>query len=218
MNAGMRDVINLAWKLPLILAGQSKPQLLHTYQAERAAHAADLVEWAVALGRLMENLAAAEAAERAGSAAPDLPAASRSSGYGQGRESPPLRDGVIMLEQVSDTGSTGYLFSQPQVRDNADPGRPPFLLDTLLGQGFAIVTRDDGDLPLNTASQALIERLNIPVVSLQGLSLVRGHFDRLFDHAGTAVVRPDRYVFGHTSNDIDINALLAALADRLYLT
>ena len=43
MNSGMRDVINLAWKLPLVLNGQCAPSLLDSYQAERDDHAHDLV-------------------------------------------------------------------------------------------------------------------------------------------------------------------------------
>jgi 3-(3-hydroxy-phenyl)propionate hydroxylase len=66
MNAGMRDVINLAWKLPMVIKGVTSDRLLDTYQSERMPHAQDLVEWAVAVGQLMEHLAAAEAAERDG--------------------------------------------------------------------------------------------------------------------------------------------------------
>ncbi|GIS21104.1 MAG: hypothetical protein CM15mP120_30200 [Pseudomonadota bacterium] len=47
MNSGMRDVINLAWKLPLVLNGICTPALLESYQAERNDHANDLVSWAV---------------------------------------------------------------------------------------------------------------------------------------------------------------------------
>jgi hypothetical protein len=60
--------------------------------------------------------------------------------------------------------------------------------------------------------------LNISTVTLQELAVVRGHFDRLFEHATAAIVRPDRYVFGHTTTSMDINALLAELAQKLSLT
>ena len=66
MNAGMRDLINLAWKLPLVLNQICAETLLDTYPLERAGHAHDLVSWAVSMGHLMTHLAAIEAAERAG--------------------------------------------------------------------------------------------------------------------------------------------------------
>jgi 3-(3-hydroxy-phenyl)propionate hydroxylase len=215
MNAGIRDVINLAWKLPLVVSGVAPDTLLDDYMAERSAHATDLVEWAVAVGQLMEHVAAVEAAERAGDPPPPEPPGKRASGYGQGREAPPLRGGVILLDQVSDSGSTGYLFRQPIVSDAAGN---EFRLDERLGAGFAIVARSEADLALDARSRALVERLGIATTSLEGLTPVRGSFDGLFDHAAAAIVRPDRYVFGHTTDALSLDALLAELETRLRLS
>ena len=95
MNAGMRDVINLSWKFPLVLSGVAGDELLDTYQQERDAHAHELVDWAVAVGKLMEHLAEVERAEREGRQPPKPPETLQSSGYGQGREQPPIRAGAI---------------------------------------------------------------------------------------------------------------------------
>jgi 2-polyprenyl-6-methoxyphenol hydroxylase-like FAD-dependent oxidoreductase len=65
LNAGFRDAVNLGWKIPLVHSGACDVSLLDSYEAERDAHARDLVEWAVAVGRLMETLAAREAGEPA---------------------------------------------------------------------------------------------------------------------------------------------------------
>ena len=218
MNAGLRDVINLAWKLPLVISGTASDSLLDTYEAERSAHARDLVQWAVAIGQLMEHLAAVEAAERQGVPPPEVPSAARSSGYGQGREAPPLRDGVVMVDQVSDEGSTGYLFRQPFVRDSE--GRE-FRLDERLGAGFAIVARTAADLELNAQSRALVDRLGMVTTTLEGLEACRGRFDPLFESAAAAVVRPDRYVFGHVvesaTDALSLDGLLEALRVKLSL-
>ena len=211
MNAGMRDVFNLAWKLPLVLKGQCDEKLLDTYQSERLAHAEDLVEWAVAIGELMQNVADVAAAEQAGDPPPPVLEQKKSAGYGQGREAPPLRDGVLLVKQVSDNGSTGDLFSQPIV-ENQDAQR--FMLDDLFGPGFSLVCRQPPTL--SDQSNAIIEGLGITVVSLEGLKEVDGHFDQLFEHSDAAIVRPDRYVFGHTENDLDPDQLIELLAERLY--
>ena len=215
LNAGMRDAINLAWKLPMVMSGEAQPALLDTYQAERLAHATDLVDWAVAIGQLMEHLAAVEAAERKGEPPPEVPTKQRSSGYGQGREMPPLRDGIIVLDQLSDRGSTGHLFSQPMVRDG---NGHEFRLDDGLGPGFAVVARDADALQINPASAAFLNRLNARRVTLDGLAVTRGKIDRLFDHAAAAIVRPDRYVFGHTDSSHGLDDLIARLAHQLHLT
>ena len=215
MNAGMRDVINLAWKLPLVLSGTSRPELLDTYETERQAHAVDLVEWAVAIGRLMEHLAAVEAAHRSGAPSPESPPDMKSAGYGQGRQAPPLRGGAIVHEQVEAAGCTGYPFFQPTVRDAN--GRA-FRLDERLGKGFTIVAKTAADLVVDTASRALVDRLGITAVTLEGLEIVRGYPDRVFECSNIAVVRPDRYLFGHTTDDLSLDALLSVLEERIYLS
>lgn len=215
MNTGMRDVINLAWKFPLVFAGTAGMELLESYQAERQAHAVDLVDWAVAIGKLMEHLAAVEAAARQGAPPPDAPPDMQSAGYGQGRQAPPLRDGVIVRDQVGAAKFTGYPFSQPLVRDAA--GRE-FLLDERLGSGFAIVANTERDLRMNAASRGLVDRLGIATTTLEGLEIRRGNLDRVFESSNAAVVRPDRYLFGHTTESLGLDDLLSVLEDRLYLS
>jgi 3-(3-hydroxy-phenyl)propionate hydroxylase len=219
MNAGMRDVINLGWKLPMVIRGLAGDGLLDTYQAERDAHAHDLVDWAVSIGRLMVHLAAVEAAQRAGRCPPEIPMDLKSSGYGQGREQPPLRAGAIMTEQINEHGPVGYLCSQPMVRrqDEVPPDDGAFRLDDLLGPGFSIIGRTEADLALSSSARKIVDKLDARLVSLQGLIEERGHFDRGFEEAGAMIVRPDRIVFGCTSDEYDLDTLLAELAARLDL-
>lgn len=210
MNAGMRDVINLSWKLPLVINGKAPEELLDTYESERLPHAQDLVAWAVAVGQLIEHLAAVELAEREGRNVPSVPPKQQSAGYGQGREAPPLRDGIVLTAQVSDEGSTGYLFSQPSVRNGEGQ---VVMLDELLGSGFSLVMR--GGVSLSPASQAVVSSLSMKVVSIDGLTEAEGHFDRLFRSADAVIVRPDRYVFGHTTDELGVDSLVQQLNTAL---
>lgn len=215
MNAGLRDVVNLAWKLPMVLNGTAGEGLLDSYQSEREAHAHDLVEWAVSIGQLMEHLAEVERAERSGEAPPPEPGRLQSSGYGQGREQPPLRDGVVLSGQIGVDPALGALFSQPIVkRDSADDS---FRLDEQLGPGFAIVGRDADALAVDEKSQAVARTLGLTFVDLSTLSTVRGHFDRGFETLDAIVVRPDRYVFGGSNAEWPLDAVIAALGEALHL-
>ena len=214
LNAGLRDVINIAWKIPMVLDGVVEDRFLDSYYEERNAHAHDLVEWAVSIGRLMDHLAEVERCERDGLAPPPEMTALKSSGYGQGREIPPIRDGLVLLDQVSDTGSTGYLFPQPIVRDESGRG---VRLDDILGDGFALVARTEQGLKLGSAARAVLERLGARLVSLETLEPVRGHFDRLFDEHEAAIIRPDRLVFGHTTRELSADELILKLAEKLAL-
>jgi 3-(3-hydroxy-phenyl)propionate hydroxylase len=214
LNAGMRDVINLSWKFPLVLAGVAEDALLDTYQQEREAHAHDLVDWAVAIGRLMDHMTETERRRRLGKAPPSEPEQLQSSAYGQGREQPPFRAGAIMLEQVSDTGSTGYLFSQPIVKDT---GGREFRLDELLGPGFTVVSKTSDALQMSGRSRSVLEKLGATEIALEGLQAVRGDFDHLFKEHDAAIVRPDRIVFGHTDTNLSLDDLIGDLADKLAL-
>ncbi len=209
LNAGFRDAVNLGWKLPLVCAGLCDARLLESYAAERDAHARDLVEWAVAVGKLMETLAAREAGE------PDPhPQVDQSSGYGQGRSAPPLRGGVLLGDQDPTFEIVGNLMRQPTVRrPDGTTGR----LDELLGRSFSVIGHDKGDVQLGPEAGAILERLGGSAVSLEGLEVVEGALDALFQAHPAVVLRPDRYVFGVVDEQWDLDRLLAELGRKLTL-
>ena len=213
MNSGMRDVINLAWKLPLVLNGICTPALLESYQAERNDHANDLVSWAVEMGHLMQHMAATELAQKTGKTPPEMRQTSRKSGYGQGREQPPIRSGVVVVDQVSNEGATGYLLPQPTVQDGSGN---TFRFDELLGSGFALIA--NGPLRPNKASATLMEVLGIAAVDVSTLQILEGKFPEQLNQGEVLLIRPDRLVFGHTDAHLSIDALIAALADALKLS
>ncbi len=45
MNVSMQDTFNLGWKLAAVLSGRMKPELLHSYSAERQAIASELIDF-----------------------------------------------------------------------------------------------------------------------------------------------------------------------------
>jgi 3-(3-hydroxy-phenyl)propionate hydroxylase len=209
LNAGLRDAVNLAWKIPLVKAGLCDAQLLESYAAERDAHARDLVQWAVAVGQLMETLAAREAGR------PDPHAnVDQSSGYGQGRAAPPLRDGVLVESQTGESGVAGYLLRQPTVRE---PGGQECRLDELIGRGFAVIAREEADLKLGPDGRAALERLNAQTLSLEGLDHTLGESDELFAAHPAVILRPDRYVFGVVDEQWSLDQLLVELERKLHV-
>ena len=210
MNSGMRDVINLAWKLPLVNSGCCALKLLETYQAERYDHVHDLVSWAVDMGHLMQHMADVEAAEHLGMKPPQMKRTSLKSGYGQGREQPPIRSGIVVKEQVSNEGATGYLLPQPVVRDGQ--GRE-ILFDELLGAHFALVS--NGSYAFDEETTSVLRALEIQMIDVSKLEIVRGKFPACLQHGEALLLRPDRIVFGHTNADISADTLITRLADSL---
>ena len=135
---------------------------------------------------------------------------SRKSGYGQGREQPPIRSGVVLSKQVSNAGATGYLLPQPVVRD---PEGKEVRFDDLLGAHFALLTH--GSVSMNQKSAALIAALQIQLLDVSTLEMVHGKLPELLQTGEALLIRPDRLVFGHTDADVSLDALFTHLAELL---
>ena len=99
-----------------------------------------------------------------------------SSGYGQGRNGPPLRGGVLVTEQSAGEHAVGELLRQPTVRGSDGVERR---IDELFGPGFAVVGRQETDLRMGPEARGVLERLGGRAVSLEGLEIVEGEMDRL---------------------------------------
>lgn len=54
MCAGIRDAVNLAWKLAAVVKGQLPTDLLDTYESERSPHVREFIETAVRLGSVIQ--------------------------------------------------------------------------------------------------------------------------------------------------------------------
>lgn len=61
MNVSMADTFNLGWKLAMVLRGQARPELLHTYSAERTAKARELIDFDRDMARLFSEKPKTEA-------------------------------------------------------------------------------------------------------------------------------------------------------------
>lgn len=211
MNAGIRDMANLAWKLPAVISGALPATVLDSYFEERIAHSEDLIDWAVTIGKLMEFFAAQERAARGDGPEPTDPPALNAA-YGQGRLIPPLRAGILINSQVTDTGFTGFQLEQPIVRDAN--GRE-FRLDEALGTGFAVVGRTDADMAISEEAQAIADTLGMAFFAVEGLEVMQWRMDPVFENSSAVLIRPDRYIFGHTDDGHMLDDLILELARKL---
>lgn len=85
LNSGMRDAINLAWKLAYVHRGWCDERLLATYSAERIPHARATVQQSVETGRLIDQIAGRESH-----------GVSESAAYGGERRTNAYEDGVVI--------------------------------------------------------------------------------------------------------------------------
>jgi len=84
LNSGMRDAVNLAWKMSYVTRGLAGEGLLDTYTPERAPHVRSVIEHAVDMGRLIDQLAGRV------SHGVDV-----QSGYGGTRPAPHIETGMV---------------------------------------------------------------------------------------------------------------------------
>ncbi len=123
--AGLRDVMNIAWKLDLVLRGFAESGLLDSVEVERQPQNEWIINFAIQLGRVLCELDAAKAAER--------DAALRAAGPPAGAELAPIGAGVVRAGDPV----AGRLGVQATVAMDARQGR----LDDLTGGGFTLLAR-----------------------------------------------------------------------------
>jgi 3-(3-hydroxy-phenyl)propionate hydroxylase len=84
LNSGMRDAMNLAWKLAFVRRGVATEKILSTYTIERVPHVRSVVAHAADAGRLIDQLAGRESHE-----------IDSDSGYGGARPAAHLEQGLV---------------------------------------------------------------------------------------------------------------------------
>ncbi len=210
LSAGIRDAVNLAWKLALVLRGDAPASLLSTYRQERAPHVGAIVALAKDFGLIIGELDLEKAKARDARLRAEL-----NSGKAETirqRFIPDLAGGLIAVG----TPAAGTLFPQPLV----ETAHRVVRLDDLMAPEFLLVAASaDGLVSLSASSNATWNRLRGErvVIGAGGLHETGRLFADWLDQHGitVAVVRPDRAVFGGARNTTECNALIAALAQRL---
>ena len=197
MCSGLRDAMNLAWKLDLVLDGRASPDLLATYDGERRPNAAAAIDFSVELGKVIcvpdpEEAAARDEAMAAGydgsvSDAPGLPGIAS----GMIADAWPLAGGLLPQADLS-----GRWF------------------DDVHGVGWRLVHIDDGDVGrVDPELAGWFAKLGGAVVDISAASDLAMWLAAR--EVRWALQRPDFHLFGAAPDGAGANALLAELRARL---
>jgi 3-(3-hydroxy-phenyl)propionate hydroxylase len=217
MVQGMRDALNLAWKLERVIKQGTPDALLDTYQQERRPHVTATTLAAMALGRVICERDPARASER------DARLIAEQGGEVKTtvRQNliPGLGDGLI----ASATRGAGCILPQPFVHAGNFAGR----LDDLTGATVRLIAID----ALNAADRAALLEALMPLggvlVQLGEPAAGSGPVVNAIEDEGVmrtwleglgqrfAVARPDHYVYGTATSATDAVALLEQFHERL---
>ncbi len=193
--SGVRDAVNLAWKLDRVIGNRAPDTLLDSYQTERAPHIRHVVETSVAMGRIVCELDASKAAARDAFMKAARASGEHNLGTPRGGQVAPLSEGLI---RADDPGA-GWLFPQPTGRWKGEEAR----MDALFGCGLRLVTDAVAMLP----DAATLARVGATAIAICPGGFVESAAPSARDwlaerHVHAALVRPDHYVFG-TATDRD---------------
>ena len=184
LGAGLRDAVNLGWKLARVSRGASTPDLLDSYAAERRPHAREMVRRAVLVGRAMTGRGLRALARRW--LLPQLRHVPSMSAWILDSVTPPLT-GPLIDSSLPRSVRGGLL---PLVVLPSDAGE--VWVDAALGRDFGIVA------DVRSAVDELARRLGVPIVRVRadaehaGLRHLSSWLCSM--RADYAVVRPDRTV------------------------
>ncbi|RKH65498.1 bifunctional 3-(3-hydroxy-phenyl)propionate/3-hydroxycinnamic acid hydroxylase [Corallococcus llansteffanensis] len=211
--SGLRDAMNLTWKLAHVLGGAADASLLDTYEVERRPHAAEMMRLSDALGSMLASGGPLMA--RARNAFINLLYRMPVTGpfIREYKMKPNLfhAEGFLFggKRGKSKQAAEGAYFPQPRVEHGEEGERP---LDDVIGQRFAVLTRPGAPADVQQAAKALAEDiggtwLSVAPAARSGVGRagevvdLEGKLGAWFaQHAADLVVlRPDRYVYGATN-------------------
>jgi 3-(3-hydroxy-phenyl)propionate hydroxylase len=209
--AGIRDALNLSWKLDFVLGRGAPEELFDTYEIERKPHAKKFIRLAMLVGWAMTGGQDRAAAVRKGT----LAVASRVPGFAKAvvsQAAPPVTGTPLVRRPRIGRSVAGALVPQPWVLHDGQRVR----LDEVLGQDFAVIVRGTPSWDERYLAERLGARLvyvdpagdahlSDDCVHVEDVDdvLIRWMDRRRID---AVVVRPDRIVLEAVARD-DLSAL-----------
>lgn len=181
MCSGVRDAVNLAWKLTAVLHGAHE-SLLDTYQPERSPHVQRIVESAVGFGRIICTLDPVQAAERDR----NMLAARAANPVDVGEAPQPSLSGSSLV-----VDGAGYVVSDGRIDG--------VLLDDVLAGRWAVIVADQS--VLTALDDAVLARIDAQVLVARDGTVTQ----RILANAESdvVVIRPDRIVLGSGRTGLD---------------
>ncbi|MFF3503210.1 bifunctional 3-(3-hydroxy-phenyl)propionate/3-hydroxycinnamic acid hydroxylase [Streptomyces sp. NPDC003247] len=235
-NSGIRDAVNLGWKLACVVRGAASERLLDSYDSERRRHAAAMVDLSDKAGKVISptNRLVAGVRDAVFRGLNVVPAAKDYVAQMRFKPMPSYERGAVVHpgRPLKGAPCVGRLFIQPRVatRDGAEA-----LLDDVTGPWFTVLAWNNDPLAvLDDEAAGIWRRLGARFVEARpmcqlhwtggehsGATVVGdldGRLKSWFDQRPESVVflRPDRFVAGAALAQ-NASSLTRRLTDALHL-
>jgi 3-(3-hydroxy-phenyl)propionate hydroxylase len=203
MMSGYRDAFNLAWKISYVLNNGFSDVLLDSYQEERRPHAKFVVENSAGIGELMEAYAQASDPN-------EVPKELVAKGYGS-FVLPNLDEGLFYGGKALDSMAAGQLFPQIVVYENGEISERK---DCLFGDGFTLISQHE--ISISDSHRDFLNKLNCNYLILDKEIIDSNPWvNGFFELGNTFIVRPDKYIYGCSGNDVSLEQIIEDLKIRM---
>jgi len=208
LNTGIRDIINLTWKLNLVINYNCKSQILETFNVERKNQVIETIKSSIALGQLIDSLSVA--VERNIPFDEAIAPEAREQAFGSNKK---VNDRI-------NTGLYNSLFSdyfagKRLERNSINEKYGALTLDDLTEMNFAILSLNKIDSKLDAQTIKILQSINckfLPNLNQNSLSI---ELDDILNY-GDAIVRPDKKIFGVSTKDHNLNELSNDLIRQIF--
>ncbi len=189
MCSGIRDAVNLAWKLSAVVSGTGRDALLDTYQSERLPAVRPYIVESAKIANAIDGF-------RASDHRPE-----RSAAHLGGQFRPPIGPGV----HDDAVPSGGRLAPQPRTPNGA-------LLDDAVGYNFTVVGAKATIANVSGRTREIWRRWDVAV-----LDDTHPDFAAWLKEFGAdvALIRPDRYVYATAAGSAELDRITGRLAADL---
>lgn len=204
LNAGIRDILNLIWKINLVINFNCNKNLLLSYSLERAEQIKQTIKSSIALGQLIDSLSMAYQK--------NIPL--------EEAIAPEARDQAFgERNNIQEKYATRGIFSHSQneliinrrlsnreITNHEDIG----CLDKLVGNCFAIFSKKDIKNKLDERVYEKLMNLNFKFIhDYAGFGIGSDLSEYL--EVGEIIIRPDKKIYGLSSTMLNINQLALEL-------
>ena len=190
MATGLRDAVNLGWKLAFVLRGMAPPELLNSYERERRPHQVRMLRLARRMGKMMMPLFRVQEILVASL----FTLAGRFSWLRRYMEIRGANITPVYSERgKGQIGKAGHYLIQPRVGSNR-------LLDDLLGLNYSVVTFDrSAQDALSAQEMQYWQRCETEFLWLRAAGETAEAYQAFSEWLGGCrcrllIVRPDRFV------------------------
>ena len=214
MCSGLRDAVNLSWKLKAVLDGDADEKFLDTYELERSPHVAQLTKMSMKLGSTIMITDPMEGKKR-----DDL---LRS---GKMPRPPPFPRLTTGLVRNPDSPDATDVDGRPGPQARVVHGRDIKRLDDFQKPGWKLISRHPiSDTLFNPEQKALLSALQVQFAHVSrgastdtGYLDLDGEYDMWYRNNGRKAFlqRPDNYIFGCVKVLEELPKLVDELSEQL---